>query len=186
MASYIDEMLDSALSQREKMEFPLILVIEEGNAKRSEKIAALFSEQYASFYTHTNGEDMDIALQMTAIPQDVEVAVIGLTNPSASNIKNTCQILRPSHGICLLDESISMDLLKALRPIKSVMFIDNDHKNVLSESEHYSKKIGSVTILAALHFKGKTPCTKVCKISHIESKSFDRSEDIIITFSDGI
>ena len=141
MASYIDEMLDSALSQREKMDFPLILVIEDGNAKRSEKIAALFAQQYVSFYTHTNGEDMDIALQMTAIPEEMEVAVIGLTNPDARAIKNTCQLLRPSHGICLLNEAVSIGLLQALEQIKGVMFIDNDHQNVLKEGAYYNKKV---------------------------------------------
>jgi hypothetical protein len=43
-------------------------------------------------------------------------------------------------------------------------------------------KNGSLTIMAALHFKSKTPCSKVFKISHVKSKSFHCSEYIIVGF----
>jgi hypothetical protein len=39
-----------------------------------------------------------------------------------------------------------------------------------------------LTILAELQFKGKTPCFKMVKISHVKSKSFDGSENVIIPF----
>jgi hypothetical protein len=141
MASYIDEMLDSALSQREKMDFPLILVVENGSHKMSELLGNLFASHYNSFYTYTNGEDMDIAMQMTAIPEHIEVAIIGLTSADEASIKNTCQILRPSHGICLLAEDTHLSLLKALKQVKGVFFIDNAHQAVVQESAMYTKKI---------------------------------------------
>jgi hypothetical protein len=141
MSSYLEEMLDSALSQREKMDFPLILVVENGSNKMSELLGNLFASHYESFYTFTDGGDMDVALQMTAIPEHVEVAIIGLTTSDAVSIRNTCQILRPSHGICLLEESTHLDLLQALKQIKGLMFVDNEHQAVVDESAMYAKKI---------------------------------------------
>ena len=52
---------------------------------------------------------------------------------------------------------------------------------------HYHEKIiGSLKIFVELGFPCKNPSSKVLKISHIESKSFDGSQKVVRTFNDTI
>ncbi len=139
MASYIDELLDTAVSQRNKMDFPIILVLEDKDDSASSLIGRLFASHYPSYYVSTDGSDMDVAMQVQAIPTHVEVAVIGLQNIAAIN--DTCQILQPTHGISLLSEERIIYMYKSLEKIRGLMFINNAHQALISESAMYFKKI---------------------------------------------
>ena len=50
----------------------------------------------------------------------------------------------------------------------------------------YTKYFGSLKIFVELGFPCKNPSSKVLKISHIESKSFDGSQKVVRTFNDTI
>ena len=49
-----------------------------------------------------------------------------------------------------------------------------------------AEKCGSLKIFVELGFPCKNPSSKVLKISHIESKSFDGSQKVVRTFNDTI
>ena len=139
MASYIEELTYTAESQRDKMDFPIILVLEDKDNSASSLIGRLFASHYPSYYVSTLGTDMDVAMQIQAIPMHVEVAIVGLQNIKAIN--DTCQILKPSHGISLLGEAHSIYMYKDLEKIRGLMFINNAHQALISESAMYFKKI---------------------------------------------